>query len=331
MYEEIIEEIIPQIGERIKKEIRINCIYSDCPNPFKHLYFNTEKGIGFCHRCNRPTNIKNLIAYHKGVSFKEAELIINGTGQKKAEMLFSKIKKLSKDGLLKREEKEEDTFIQLPEGFIPFSSGDYIFPYLEKRKISYDISCNYGMGFCKEGRWRDRLIVPIFMESVLRGFVARSIYDPPADLSKTGKKIWSRMNRYIKVLNPKGFNSSRLIFNYDNIDEEMIITEGIFDALRCGKRGVALFGKHMSNFQEELIRRKKPRRVYIMLDNDAYEDAKGLAKRLAESCLNVYLVNLPFGDPGSFKETELKEYMRTATQVSPLKLVSLAERIKDVF
>ena len=185
--------------------------------------------------------------------------------------------------------------------------------------------------FCESGRWKDRLIIPIHLNGDLRGFVGRSIYDPPSNFSKLGQKLWSRVHKYVKVLNPKGFNSSRLVFNYDAIEREMIITEGIFDALNCGPSGVALFGKHMSNFQEDLIRRKKVEKIYVMLDADALKEAKELATRLSSSGQTVFLVKYPKGDPGEMSKKSISYYLQKAQRVSPLKYFSLKKRLDDVY
>mgnify|MGYP003144912515 FL=1 len=330
MYADLISNLLTEPIENIKEEIRINCIYQDCPNPYKHLYFNTTKGVGFCHRCNRVSTIRSLVCHHKGVSLADAEAFILGTGQQRAESLVSQMKKLQ-SSVIKTQEEELDVEISLPEGFTAFSSGEYKFSYLDKRGITYDEAITYGMGFCTEGRWKDRLIVPIYLHGVLRGFVGRSVIDPPEYLSKQGKKIWSRINRYIKVLNPKGFNSSRLLFNYDQITDEIIITEGIFDALRCGPKAVALFGKHLSSFQENLIRKKKLKKLYVMLDSDAHDDAEDMCHRFAATGLEVYLVRLPHGDPGSFPRKQLNYYIKSSKRVSPLKFFFLMEKFNDVY
>ena len=147
MYEEIVHFTVPEVGEITQKEVRLHCIYSDCPNPHRHLYFNVEKGVGWCHRCSRSSNIKELICYHQGVSLAEAEQIIVGTGQKKAKFLLFRLEKLEDNDTLKSE-KTEDKTISLPENFISFSSlSSFSYPYLEKRNIDYETACKLGMGF----------------------------------------------------------------------------------------------------------------------------------------------------------------------------------------
>lgn len=325
MYRNLVASIVPERIVGASDEITLDCSDPNCPNPKNHLYFNVEKGIGFCHRCQSVTTIQALIRYYTGVSWNEADNIVKGRGVHKVKNLKRRFETLKTSKELNTSPSE----IVLPPEFIPFSSGSYTFPYLDKRGISYEIAQNLGMGFCPEGKWKNRLIIPVYQDLELKGFLGRSIFDPPSSFSAIGQKVWARFNNYKKILNPKGFSASRLIYNYDKIEEKIIITEGVFDAIRVYPYGVALFGKHMSKQQQALILRKRPKKVYVMLDSDAVQDAQKISSMLASMGLNVYCVELPYGDPGSLPKDQIAFYLKKAIQVSPLKLFSI--RKKTIF
>ena len=319
MYKTLVESIVSDRIVVAGDEVTLNCSHPDCPNPTNHLYFNIKKGIGFCHRCQSVTTIQGLIRHYTGVSWKEADNIVKGRGVHKAKNLMDRLNSI----ISLPDVDQEVTQISLPEGFISFSSDLYEFPYLEKRGIPYEMASELGMGFCDYGRWKDRLIIPVYEDFELKGFVGRSIYDPPKELSKAGEKVWARFNSYKKILNPKGFSSSRLIYNYDNIEDKIIITEGIFDAISVFPYGVALFGKHMSTYQQSKILLKKPKQIYVMLDSDAKADALAIAESLSMSGIDTFMVSLPDGDPGSTCVEKISFYLRRAKKVSPMKLFSI--------
>ena len=328
MHRDLLQKLYPTVSFA-EEEVRLDCLQIFCPNPHNHLYFNVFKGVGFCHRCSTPVTIKELVCLLTGVSLEEATATVEGVGEERLCLLSSRLEHLMSP---KRPSTEDHLSVDLPLGFRPFSKKDAsCFPYLKKRGIPNAVALAHKMGSCKQGRWNDRLIIPIYQNHKLQGFVGRSIYDPPRHLSKTGKKVWARAHSYVKVLNVKGFNSSKLLFNYDNVKEEMIITEGIFDALRCGSSGVALFGKRMSPHQETLIKRKNPLKIYIMLDSDAYVEGEEIAERLSSVGLNVFLAKVGHGkDPGSLMEDQIDLCLKKAKKISPLRIFYIKDKLKGL-
>ena len=140
-----------------------------------------------------------------------------------------------------------------------------------------------------EGFYRDRVVVPVFLNKRATGFVAIDIL---------GKEEWIKRNplkpekSYKKLLYPKNFKSASNLFNYDNVEEGadyLILVEGVRDAMKLwqlGYRNVcALLGVNISAKQRELISLKYPAMCYVMLDGDdaGYENAIKLAKKLHQN------------------------------------------------
>ena len=76
--------------------------------------------------------------------------------------------------------------------------------------------------------------------------------------------------------------------------EEIIVVEGIFDAVWDDRR-VAIFGSNMSSFQVNILTRDlAPKKITIALDRDALDKARILATRIAMIwTAEIYIVELP--------------------------------------
>lgn len=141
-----------------------------------------------------------------------------------------------------------------------------------------------------------RLILPVWQAGNYCGFQARALGD-----------------HRIKYLNASGMDKSKLLYNYDvaiKQTNELIITEGIFDCLKAGPTAVAAFGKAISEHQLRLISLHPFKRIIILLDEDAYEDAKKLAKQLSLH-YQTYVTRIPQKpgekiDPGKLSTNEIR-------------------------
>ena len=152
--------------------------------------------------------------------------------------------------------------------------------YLSNRGIdTYDL-LQYKIGYCAEGEYEGRVIVPSFdINGYVNYFIARSY---------TGD--WMRYK------NP---NVSRdIIFNELSIDwdSDVMLVEGVFDAIVAGN-AVALLG---STLREESILFqhivKNDSSVFIALDPDAEKKALSIAKVLMRYDVEVWKIDVPEGE-----------------------------------
>lgn len=83
------------------------------------------------------------------------------------------------------------------------------------------------------------------------------------------KELISKVNP--KYLNIEGTKKSNVVYNLHNIPnkvEEIIICEGLFNAITAGKNAVATFGCSPSENQLDLIFEKQPKSITICYDPD---------------------------------------------------------------
>ena len=188
-------------------------------------------------------------------------------------------KQLKKYELLRPDDTEDSTKrvykqVRLPKEFIPFkdaSMGLKLTPqykqalaYIKKRNITDLMLQIYNIGFCYNGLYENRIIIPSYDEEKrLNYFVARSY------LSKTK----------LKYKNPEA-QKEIIIFNENliNWDETIYIVEGAFDSIFI-PNAIPMLGKFMSDhlFMKLYNNAKK---IYIILDPDAYDDQVRLYHKL---------------------------------------------------
>lgn len=164
--------------------------------------------------------------------------------------------------------------VKLPKEFIPLTDihpaykltpyYKQVASYLRKRNITEDIIKKYNIGFCYDGEYAGRVIIPSYdMDEELNYFIARS-YLP---------------NTKFKYKNPEA-QKEIIIFNeyLINWDDTIYIVEGVFDSIFL-PNSIPMLGKHLSKtlFDKLYTQAKK---IVIVLDGDAWDDAQKLYHNL---------------------------------------------------
>lgn len=106
----------------------------------------------------------------------------------------------------------------------------------------------------------NRIQIPNYVKGCLADVICNWQYDK----SKIDK-------RHPKYLNSEGTPKSKVLFNYDKIPqnaEQIILTEGIFNAITAGKNAVASYGCSLSDRQCRLLLDKEPKSILIAYDSD---------------------------------------------------------------
>jgi len=195
--------------------------------------------------------------------------------------------------------------IPLPDEFIKVENGakrSDLPSYFAERGIGPKKAHRWGLGWCDDGYFKNRLVVPVTSGDEVVFFVARYM---KKKLSKGIKK----------TLYPKGAKPGHHLFNYDRAKncERIRIVEGVLDAIHIGKSAVATFGTSLSQYQLELLMRTAATEITIMWDRDAIDKAKALADRLAD-IWTVRVVELPDArDPDEHTIEDLYEMEKKAT------------------
>ncbi len=164
--------------------------------------------------------------------------------------------------------------IRLPKEFISFknvSLGFKLTPqykqawnYIKSRNITEEQIEKFNIGFCYEGLYENRIIIPSYdSNNNLNYFIARSY------LLKTK----------MKYKNPE-VDKDSLIWNEHliNWDEPIYIVEGAFDSIFLNN-SIPMLGKYMTqNLFNKLYNSAK--KIIIVLDPDAWTDSEKLFHKL---------------------------------------------------
>ena len=85
----------------------------------------------------------------------------------------------------------------------------------------------------------------------------------------------------------------------------LVLCEGVFDAIAIRRNAVPLLGKFVPKKLLKSMVKNKVKDVYVVLDDDAVNDAREIERTLNTYEMNVKLVNLDKKDPSElgFKDT----------------------------
>lgn len=181
--------------------------------------------------------------------------------------------------------------------------------YLRSRGVTAIDILKYQIGFCREGRYRNRLIFPSHDErGAVNFFSTRTYYDatPP-------------------YINPPGLKN-KIIFYESQIswNLEICICEGPLDAIAIRKNAIPLLGKTLSEKLRHLILTRQPPKVYIVLDADAIKNSIKIAEDLIKCGVDIYIVRLKeTEDPASMGFESVWEAIRKAEKLTFGKLITL--------
>lgn len=164
--------------------------------------------------------------------------------------------------------------IRLPKEFVSFSDAGYgrklthkykqAYNYLKSRNINDSMIKKFNIGYCDEGMYENRIIIPSYDEyDDINYFVARSYLN------------YSKR----KYMNPQA-DKETLIWNEHLIDwdKPIYLVEGVFDSIFL-ENSIPMLGKFITNnlFEKVYDNAKK---VTIVLDSDAWSDTEKLYHRL---------------------------------------------------
>lgn len=160
-----------------------------------------------------------------------------------------------------------------------------VLKYLENRGINNEDIIKYNIGYCMNGKYADRIIIPSYDENgYLNFFEARDITN-------------SSSIRYLKP----GVNKDDIIaFEFFiNWNLPIILVEGCLDAIAVKRNVIPLLGKTISSKLMKKIVTSQVSKIYLALDSDAQKSTLKYAKELMDKGKEVYIVDLNKKDPSS--------------------------------
>jgi len=186
------------------------------------------------------------------------------------------------------DQKETIHDVSLPKEYKPLylKSEDPIYKnaihYLKKRRIGPKEILRYSIGYCINGIYSNRVIIPSYDEDgKLNYFIARDIFP----------------NSRFKYKNPPMSKDTVVFELFINWNEPIVLVEGSFDAIAVRKNVIPLLGKFPSKSLVKKLVTKKVKKVYVALDTDAKKDAAKLVKFLMDSGIEAYLLSMKEKDP----------------------------------
>lgn len=213
--------------------------------------------------------------------------------------IYSLIKKYGNQKLLKKyllfkpdgytQQNKQYKNIKLPKEFIPLKNIHNAFKltvhykqaisYLKKRNITEEQISKYNIGYCYQGDYANRIIIPSYDEDEeVNYFIARSFIP----------------NTRLKYKNPD-YPKELVIFNENLIDwsKPVYLVEGVFDSIFVDN-SIPLLGKFISDnlFQKLYLNATS---IIILLDGDAWTAAENLYHKLNCGKLmnKVWIIKLP--------------------------------------
>jgi len=179
--------------------------------------------------------------------------------------------------------------------------------FLKKRNITHEDIVKYNIGFCYDGPYKDRVIIPSYDENGnINYFIARAFIDG----------IQKYKNPPINAKSAIGWEL------YINWDAPIILCEGMFDALTIKRNVIPLFGKIIHEKLMKKLVRSTVNRIYIALDPDAIKNALKYAQELMTYGKEVYLVEL---DGKDASDIGFERFLNCIEQSLPLTFHSIME------
>ena len=194
---------------------------------------------------------------------------------------------------------ETDKEVKLPDDYKPMwiksNSPTYrhCLKYLKSRGVSQDDMIKYSIGYCEDGLYSNRVIIPSYdEEGKLNFFVGRDVFD-------------SKL-KYRNSPTPKDIVGFELFVNWE---EPILLVEGALDAISAKINSIPLFGKTIMNNLKRKILEKKVKTLYVALDNDAFKDSMKIVEELMNEGIKVHMIKMTEKDPndiGYEKFTDIK-------------------------
>jgi DNA primase len=211
---------------------------------------------------------------------------------------LSKIVKLPKNTKM---QETENQYVALPYEFNRLTETHKDFSYrnalgyLKRRGIeSYDIE-RYDIGYCHDGDYGGRIIVPSYdADNKLNYFLARDF---------TG-------NAYLKYKNPPVSKDVVVFENQIDFSEPLVLCEGVFDAIAIRRNAIALLGKNIPSKLKMKMIENKVSEVYVVLDQDAMKNAIFISESLLNENINVRFVKMGKRDAADIGFRGMTERLR---------------------
>lgn len=208
--------------------------------------------------------------------------------------------------------KREQNLLKLPDEFlsiaVPSNSICYkhAVRYLKNRNITRDDILRYNIGYCENGKYRNRIIIPSYdKDGNLNFFAARDFLNCS----------------YLKYLLPDWSKDCIGFELFINWKEPITIVEGPLDAISVRRNAIPLFGKIISPSLKEAIFENDVLKINVCLDDDAMKHALEISSYFSNQGIDVNLIKLGGHDPSSLG------FEKTTSEINSSKTMEFSDII----
>ena len=292
----LLNRVLGDSGVKLKKQNEFMYWSPFITHHKRKLQVNIQTQKWHCWVSN--TGGRNLFQLFKRVNASREQFneLVELVGEPK----YSRVKKQDKKDL-----------VRLPDEYKPlWNGGDGIvkrhaLTYMYKRGFTDDDILKHNIGYCDEGKYSNRIIIPSYdSDGQLNFFVGRDFYK-------------SKL-KYLNSFTSKDVIGFDLFINWD---EPIILCEGVFDAMSFKRNAIPLFGKTMSKRLHKKILEQKVKKVFLALDDDAQVDAMKISEKLMNEGIDVRKIDLKNGDPNDIGFKKLTKMLGETTETNFLDLM----------
>ncbi|HET9285770.1 MAG TPA: hypothetical protein VFR24_27785 [Candidatus Angelobacter sp.] len=291
-----------------KNEISIRCPMCGSDDPSQHMGLRLDGTAWGCHRNaeHRGKSPVRLIVALLGCSYNQAKLTLEQYDAPDPDSLpdiLSGLLGTLSDTAGSNSQKTAPNLI-FPSEFQAISASGRFYDYLYNRGLDnpIEVATTYNLQCCNVGKWKDRIIIPVYKNRKLIAWTGRAITDPI-----NAPRYLSTSNAIKTTVLNDDVSPGKLLF----------ITEGPFDAIkldffgyRLGASAVAVFGTSITIEQILLLSEisKRFQETVILLDSDAVEPAFNLLDWLPRASMG----GLPDGikDPGMLSRDQVETLIK---------------------
>jgi|LWDU01.1.fsa_nt_gi hypothetical protein len=198
--------------------------------------------------------------------------------------------------------------VELPKEYKPLwttNGSDIIkkhsLSFLKRRNVSFGDIVKYQIGYCDDGIYSNRVIVPSYdLTGKLNFFVGRNIYSGG-----------------MKYKNPP-YSKDVIIFeNQINWNEPIVLCEGAFDAIAIKRNSIPLMGKTIPNTLMKKIIDENVKNIYIALDADAIQSTIKISETFSKFDINVFIIKFNNDDdPSEVGFLKMNQLLKDSTKLN---------------
>jgi hypothetical protein len=288
----IIEQVLGQ-SRKINEERLFFCPY--CSHSKRKLSVNVEKNVFKCWVCDsHGRDIRRIIRKFGTIRQRESW-----------DELTNRVDITDFSSIFDAKTAEPEAIIKLPDEYKSLAnkstpiSALHAIRYLRNRGLTREDIVFWKIGYCDSGEYEERIVIPSFNNSgYVNYFTARSY-----------TKYQTRYK------NPPV--SKDICFNelYIDWDKDLVITEGIFDAIKAGPNSVPLLGSTLrenSKLFQKIVTCDTP--VYLALDADAKKKESRIIDLFLKYDIETYKVDTSgVDDVGSMTYSQFQTRKEKAT------------------